>query len=371
MQPKTNIFGQKITPLFLSFRTLLSYQHTLTILKGEPSVVFYDVTTIYFEAEKEDDLRIAGFSKEGKHKHPQIILGLLVSKGGYPLAYDIHSGNTYEGHTLIPILDSFKNRFSLERLTVIADTGLLTKTNLIHLKERGYDFILGARIKSEAKAIKTKILSLSLKNGESEMIQKTDELKLIVSFSESRAKKDRSNRQKGLERLEKSLSKGKLTKSNINNRGYNKYLKMEGDVDVSIDYEKYKLDEQWDGLKGYYTNINQLNSEVIDQYNELWMIEKAFRISKTDLRIRPIYHRLQNRIEAHICISFTAYKVYKELERQLKEKQSQFTVTETIEMMQSINALTIKHETLGKQTRIKPPSKKHQELLDLFKIQTG
>ncbi|MEO1254218.1 MAG: IS1634 family transposase [Bacteroidota bacterium] len=349
----------------------ISYNHTLSILKGEPSVVFYDVTTIYFEAEKEDDLRIAGFSKEGKHKHPQILLGLLVSEGGYPLAYDIHSGNTYEGHTLIPILNSFKDRFSLQRLTVIADAGLLTKTNLAQLKENEYDFILGARIKSETNAIKKKLLSLSLKNGESKVIQKEEGLKLIVSFSESRAKKDQKNREKGLERLEKSLSQGKLTKSNINNRGYNKYLTMKGEVDISIDYEKYKLDAQWDGLKGYYTNIQQPSREIIDRYNELWMIEKAFRISKTDLRIRPIYHRLQNRIQAHICLSFAAYKVYKELERQLKERQSPFTITETIEMMQSINAITIKHEKLGQQTRIKPQSQKQIELLNLFEIQIG
>lgn len=118
-------------------------------------------------------------------------------------------------------------------------------------------------------------------------------------------------------RLEKQVKLGKHTKANINNRGYNKYLKMNGEISIEIDYNKYSNDNKWDGLKGYLTNTKLTNKEVVDNYKNLWQIEKAFRMSKTDLRIRPIYHRLQNRIEAHICISFTAYCIYKELERVL------------------------------------------------------
>src|SRR3989339_633682 len=94
--------------------------------------------------------------------------------------------------------------------------------------------------------------------------------------------------------------------SNINNKGYNKYLRLNGDVTIEIDYDKYNKDKVWDGLKGYITNTKLSETEVMENYNNLWFIERAFRMSKTDLRIRPIYHRLRNRIEAHICISFTA-----------------------------------------------------------------
>ncbi|NLB27043.1 MAG: IS1634 family transposase [Bacteroidales bacterium] len=319
----------------------LSYEHTLKILKNRISVVFYDVTTLYFEIDQEDDLRKTGFSKEGKHQNPQIVLGLLVSKNAYPLAYDIFEGNKFEGHTMLPVIDAFKAKYNLQQLAIIADSGLLSKSNIKELQVKGYEFILGARIKNETDAIKKKILALNLKNGESAVIKKND-LRLIISFSEERAKKDRYNREKGLRRLEKRIKTGRLTKSSINNRGYNKFLKLEGEIIITIDKEKIEQAGKWDGLKGYLTNAKLDKDQIIENYRHLWMIEKAFRISKTDLKIRPIYHRLQRRIEAHICISFTAYKVYKELERQLKIKKAGISPERAIEIAESIFELQIK-----------------------------
>ena len=319
----------------------ISYAHSLKVLGGQINVVFYDVTTLYFEIDQEDELRKTGFSKEGKHQNPQIILGLLVSKNGYPLAYDIYQGNKFEGHTLLPIIDSFKSKYKIEKLTIIADSGLLSQSNIDELQTKNYEFILGARIKNQKYTVQQKILNLQLKNGESQLIQ-TNDLKLIVSYSDDRAKKDRYNREKGLRKLEKQVRTGKLTKSSINNRGYNKYLKLEGELNVKIDLEKFNQDAQWDGLKGYITNSSLTKGEILENYHHLWRIEKAFRIAKTDLKIRPIYHRLQRRIEAHICLTFAAYKVYKELERQLKEKQVPYSATKVIEIAQSIFEIEIK-----------------------------
>lgn len=319
----------------------ISYAHSLKVLGGQINVVFYDVTTLYFEIDQEDELRKTGFSKEGKHQNPQIILGLLVSKNGYPLAYDIYQGNKFEGHTLLPIINSFKSKYKIEKLTIIADSGLLSQSNIDELQTKNYEFILGARIKNQKYTVQQKILNLQLKNGESQLIQ-TNDLNLIVSYSDDRAKKDRYNREKGLRKLEKQVRTGKLTKSSINNRGYNKYLKLEGELNVKIDLEKFNQDAQWDGLKGYITNSSLTKGEILENYHHLWKIEKAFRIAKTDLKIRPIYHRLQRRIEAHICLTFAAYKVYKELERQLKEKQVPYSATKVIEIAQSIFEIEIK-----------------------------
>jgi transposase len=321
----------------------ISYEHTLAILEGNLSVVFYDVTTLYFEIEKEDELRAMGFSKDGKHKHPQIILGLLVSYGGYPLAYHMHKGDTYEGNTMLPIVDAFKSRFDLNNLMVIADAGLINKTNIETLQTQKYEFIIGARIKVESAQIKEKIKNHKFTNGENLIIAKEDGIKLIVNYSQKRANKDQINRQKGLQKLENKLKTGKLTKSSINNRGYNKYLDLEGEVTVKINYEKYDEDQKWDGLKGYVTNTNLPIENVLENYKELWKIEKAFRISKTDLRIRPIYHRKERRIEAHLCISFTAYKIYKELERQLNEKDINISVERAIELMKNIYGITLQN----------------------------
>ncbi len=313
----------------------ISYEHTKRVLGGKVNVVFYDVTTIYFEIDQEDDLRKTGFSKEGKHQNPQIVLGLLVSRNGYPLAYDIFEGNKFEGHTMLPVIDTFKEKYNLEQLVIIADSGLLTSTNVDELERGGYEFILGARIKNEKRDIQSKVLSLNLKNGESAIVKK-DKLRLIVSYSDGRARKDRLNREKGLKKIEKQIRTGRLTKSSINNRGYNKYLKMDGQINIAIDYQKFEADAAWDGLKGYITNTKLSKNQIIENYGHLWQIEKAFRISKADLKIRPIYHRLPRRIETHICISFVAYKIYKELERLLKEKQSSFSPEKAIEIAKTI-----------------------------------
>ena len=325
----------------------ISFKHTLGLLKNNIGVVFYDVTTLYFEIDEEDELRKTGFSKEGKHQSPQIVLGLLVSKNGYPLAYEIFEGNKFEGHTMLPVIETFKSKYNLTQLIIIADSGLLSNTNVNQLRARNYEFILGARIKNESRVVQEKILSLKLSNGESAIIKK-DGLKLIISYSEDRAKKDRYNREKGLRKLEKQIIRGRLTKANINNRGYNKFLKLEGEITVIMDKEKVIEDSRWDGLKGYLTNANLTKDQIIENYQNLWQIEKAFRISKTELKIRPIYHRLQRRIEAHICLSFTAYKVYKELERQLKEKKSLLSVNKAIEIAENIMEITISLPQTGK-----------------------
>jgi transposase len=316
-----------------------SFQHTQKTLGGDIGIVFYDMTTLYFESEDEDDLRKTGFSKDGKHQNPQIYLGLMVGANGYPIGYDIFEGDIYEGHTLIPVLKAFEKRFNLAKPIVIADAGLLSNDNIKLLENQGYSYILGARIKNEKFAIKEKILALNLADNAYVEIKKNRDARLIISYADQRAKKDKHNRERGLQRLENYLKKGKLTKSHINNRGYNKYLKLVGDIQIEIDYQKFESDNKWDGLKGYLTNSNLTAKAIIENYKNLWQIEKAFRISKTDLKIRPIYHRLRERIEAHICIAFSAYTIYKELERILYLKNAQFSAKRAIELTQTIYAL--------------------------------
>ncbi len=343
----------------------ITYNHTKKVL-GKISVVFYDMTTLYFEASEEDDLRKMGFSKDGKHSHPQIFIGLLVGQGGLPIGYDIFHGKTYEGHTLIPFLEKISKKFNLEKPVVIADSGLLSGDNIKALEAESYEYILGARIKSEKQNIKDKILQLTFEQCKIRKIKKNDRQSLIVSYSNKRARKDAYNREKGLKRLEKRVKSGKLTKSNINNRGYNKFLELAGDVSVKIDNDKIEKDKAWDGLKGYITNSKMSRKEIIESYKNLWHIEKAFRISKTDLRIRPIYHRLQHRIEAHICISFVAYCIYKELERVMILENSSFSVRKAADLTHNMYRITY---TLPESKHVKSKLLKMDDLqAELYKI---
>lgn len=347
----------------------ISYEHTLRILNNQISILFYDVTTLYFEIDSEDDLRKTGFSKEGKHQNPQIVLGLLVSIDGYPLAYEIFEGNKFEGHTMLPVLDRFKINYKLENLVIIADSGLMSNENVNQLISKGYSFILGARIKNEPESIKLKILNLKLEHGRSSIIDKDNKTKLVISYSESRAKKDRQNREKGIKKLEKQIKSGKLNKSSINNRGYNKFLKLEGQTKVSINTSAIDNDNKWDGLKGYISNTDMNQEAIIENYGHLWKIEKAFRISKTDLKIRPIYHRLKHRIEAHICISFIAYKIYKELDRQLKLKNAMISPEKALEIAKTIYSIKIispiKKEIIKKTLIL---NQEQRYLMELFKL---
>lgn len=352
----------------------ISFAYTKRILKDEISVVFYDMTTLYFEASDEDDLRKTGFSKDGKHSKPQIVIGLLVGRCGYAIGYDIFEGNTFEGHTLIPFLEKMQEKFDIKRPIVVADSGILSNDNLQALEKDGYEYIIGARLKNESKSIQQQIIAQEYNRGsiycfnkEVKVDDKTRIRRLIVHFSDERARKDAYNRKKGLERLEKRLKSGKLTKSNINNRGYNKYLEIKGDVDISIDYQKYENDNLWDGLKGYITNSTLSPTIVLENYGQLWHIEKAFRMSKTDLRIRPVYHRLKHRIEAHICIAFTAYTIYKELERVLIEEQSNLSLQKASEITHNIYQLTYQLPESGRmKTKLLNMDQQQKELYDII-----
>jgi len=315
-----------------------AYQNTLARLRGQLTVVFYDMTTLYFETEDEDDLKKIGFSKDGKFQCPQIMLGLLVGPGGLPIGYDLFEGNTFEGHTLIPTLEKLRQRYDFSKPIVVADAGLLSKPNLRALTKADYQFILGARIKNETDELKRQILERTsqLTDGGSVVFDRLDGNRLVVTYADNRAKKDAHNRQRGLEKLKAKVKNGALTKQHLTNRGYAKFLALSGEVTVAIDETKVTEDERWDGLKGYLTNTALDAPEVVANYRQLWHIERAFRISKTDLRIRPIYHSVRRRIEAHLCIAFTAYAIWKEVEQLLVDAKVTMTAKRAAELTQTM-----------------------------------
>ncbi len=333
-------FLDKLNDKYKEVVERLAFEYSRSIL-GASLVVFYDMTTLYFETDDEDDLRKIGFSKDGKFQHPQIMLGLFVGEQGYPIGYDIFEGNVFEGHTLLPTLDNIRRKYGLGRPVVVADAALLSRDNLRHLVAEGYSFIIGARIKNEPADIKQKILAQArqIKDQQGFVIQKTDGIRLIVTYSEQRRKKDAHGRDRGLIKLRQKIKSGTLTKEHINSRGYNKFLKLQGSVEVSIDENKVKEDCLWDGLKGYITNTDLSVDKIVENYRQLWQIEKAFRISKTDLKIRPVYHYRRRRIEAHICISFVAYTIYKELERILEKYHAGFSLKRAAELTHTMYAL--------------------------------
>ncbi len=347
----------------------IAFEYTKRTLKNI-SVVFYDMTTLYFEAEDEDDLRKVGLSKDGKFQHPQIMLGLLVGEDGYPIGYDIFEGNTFEGHTLLPVLHDIQRKYGFKKPVVIADAALLSKNNLAALEKEGYRFIIGGRIKNETEQIKQQILEKAkgIKDGDGFVIKKSDGTRLVVTFSAKRQRKDAHNRERGLRKLRKRIGSGRLTKESINNRGYNKFLVLKTRVDVEINEDKIIQDQLWDGLKGYVTNTQLSPKQTANNYGHLWQIEKAFRISKTDLKIRPIHHYRKRPIEAHICIAFAAYTIYKELERLLKKYEVGFSPRRATDLTHTMYELeySLPHSKKNEKVLLKMDAEQ-QALYDILK----
>ena len=326
----------------------ISVEHTCKVLGGKIGLVFYDVTTLYFETDVGDDLRKTGFSKDGKHSQPQIVLGLLVSEGGYPLAYSIHEGNKYEGHTMLPVVEDFVKKFGLKDFVIVADSGLMNSDNIELLEKNNYKYILGARIKNESKNITNWILSQVKQDGAFYEYQKTKHCRLIVGYSDKRAKKDALNREKGIKRLENEFNSGLITKDKINKRGYNKFLEVSNNVEVRINYDKVKEDAKWDGLKGYITNTTLNAQTVYTEYSGLWQVERAFRITKGTPELRHMFYFTPNRIKAHVCICFVAYKVYKELERILKASNMNLSVDKVLDIAKTITTIRLRLPETGK-----------------------
>jgi len=360
------------------------FNHTKKIMKDVITVTFYDVTTLHFESESEDDLRRIGFSKEGKLNRPQILLGLFTTLEGYPLSFEVYEGNKYEGHTLIDILQKFQDRFKLKtKPIVVADRGMLNSANIAYLENNGYKYILAYKIKNISNDLKEKISNLTfIDDGAIHTIDIDKEInyidennnkltlpikqKLILTYSTKRAKKDKRTREKAIKKIEDTLNKKSITKSDLKLSYYAKYLDMDESCKIKykLNPNKVSLDEKLDGIKGFATNDFTLKpNDVIAHYQNQYSVERAFRISKTDLKIRPIYHRLENRIKAHILISFVAYAVYIEFERRLKLKNIKFDFSQKLlrKIIEHLVALKIDDELLPIN-----PSPIQQKILKIF-----
>ena len=320
-----------------------------------------DLSKIYCYLDKLND----------RHSNPQIILGLLVSLDGYPLAYCIHEGNKYEGHTMLPVISEFVSKYRLDDFIVVAGSGLMNSANVSDLEADGCKYIIGSRIRNESEEVKRQILSFGKGEGMMHEIDKGGGRRLLIGYSGRRAGKDAHNREKGIRRLEKAYKDGHLSKENINRRGYNKFLDMEGDTNVSINYDRIREDARWDGLKGYLTNTDMPTEDVVSAYHNLWNVEKAFRIAKSKIEIRPMFHFTRRRIEAHICICFVALKVYKELERLLKLSGIRMSVDKVLNMAKTVTTISV-YMPQNKKHLIKTmPMKRHKPIAKLFEENFG
>jgi transposase len=281
------------------------------LMNNKIDVLFFDCTTLYFESFEEDNLRQKGFSKDRKIAETQVLLALMVSRAGLPVGYRLYPGAKWEGHTLENAIADVQSDMPVDKVILVADSALFGKQNLVMLNEKKQAYLVAAKLKTLPKALQKSILDKSqyqrLNEDESYFETTYEDQRLIVTYCVHRAKKDAFDRQKAIEKAAR-LYDDKFTKKVI--KGYHaKYLDVVGESTLKIDEEKVKQAALWDGLHGIATNVSADKltvQEAIAQYRGLWQVEETFRLSKHDLRIRPIFHWKEERIRAHIALCFMA-----------------------------------------------------------------
>ena len=336
----------------------LTVNFAQTKLAFDFSLVFYDVTTLYFESFSADELRKNGFSKDSKSQQPQIVIGLMVTDQGFPVAYEVFPGNKFEGHTLIPVVKDFKDKHKIPTLTVVADAGMISMENVKALKENGLQYIVGARLGNiTLKALRGISSELGSQNNAT-MRTTTVYGDLICSFSKKRYAKDKREMEKQIKKAKELLEKPKEAKRT-------KFLK-------NIDKTKYEINEALIektqlllGIKGYYTNLTSVdNQTIISHYHNLWHVEQTFRVAKNDLETRPIFHFKEDAIRVHMLICFMALAISKYME--IKTDKSLEQIIRSLKKVTDARLLnTLTNEELVMRTEISDEVKNILEKLHL------
>jgi hypothetical protein len=293
---------------------------TRSLFRERVEALFFDVTTLAFESVAPDGLREFGFSKDGKFKETQVTLALVTTPEGMPLTYRLFAGNMYEGHTLVLMVEEIRKHYEVERVLLVADRAMFSDANLDYMDKAGVRYIVAARLRRLPKELRRRIVT----DDDFRAAAVGDELswlkeyghggrRLVVSYSGSRAKKDAADRERLVDRLLKKVKGGKVRLSEVvPNHGTKKFLKVLGGEAV-VDEGRIAEDARWDGLHGVITNEPELAATaVLQRYRGLWRIEETFRLTKHDLKTRPIYHWTPARIQAHILLCFMTLAVAKQ-----------------------------------------------------------
>ena len=348
--------------------------NTLSLFNQQVDILFFDVTTLYFESVDTDDLRDFGYSKDGKFKEVQVVLALVTNFEGHPLSYELFAGSVAEGQTLIHSIEQLKKVYRVNKAVLVADRAMFSEKNLEFMDKKGFEYVVAAKLKALPKSQKEKILNSNLNLHEQEEGKQacpTLELqhkgrRLVVGWSEKRAKKNAADRQRLINRLMKKVEKGCIAIKNlIPNYGTKKYIQIEKGLKVRVNEDKIKMDARWDGFHGIITNIKGERAQaLLKRYRGLWRIEEAFRANKSSLRMRPIYHWTSRRIKAHVAICFLAYSLSYTLKSRLKTAGIKLSIEELRDNLKRDQYSIIEDQKTGNKYRY--PSKWTQSIENIY-----
>lgn len=301
----------------LDYRTTLAEACWARRAPGRASLVLYDVTTLHFEIDAEDDLRRVGMSKE-RRVDPQIQVGLLVDPGGFPLEAHCFEGNRAEIQTLMPVIEAFRARHEITDLVVVADAGMLSAANLDALEDAGFSFIVGSRITKAPYDLAQHFETEGTSFEDGQVVESSRVMgsgsharsrRVVYQYSVSRQRRDNRAIDAMVERAEKVAAGTRGVKKD-------RFVKLDG-ARKGVNWGLVERARTLAGLKGYVTNIarpTMTGQAVVSAYHDLWQVEKSFRMAKSDLRARPVFHHLRDSIEAHLTIVFAALAVSRHLQ---------------------------------------------------------
>jgi len=308
----------------------LIYHKGRNLFNQKLDVVFYDVTTFYFNSDTEDGFREKGFGKDGGIGDTIVAFGLLIDQNKQPVGYEVYHGKQYEGHTFTDALERLKKKYQIEKIICVADTGMMNKDNILEVQNADYEYIFGERLKNISPAIQEEILNLSwyqtlkvadiTSNEEIEIryyVTGYNGKKLISTYSTKRAAKDKAEREEKIEKAKAFIA----NPESLGKKAKTYYLKKEAKDQYSMDWEKIKRSERFDGFMTIATNNKELSvAQVLEAYKQLYKIEQSFRSFKTFLETRPMYHWTKPRILGHLALCYISFTVLNYLQIQLKKQ---------------------------------------------------
>lgn len=343
----------------LDFQEQLEEKMTAFIRSFSPtiSVLFFDVTTLYYESFDEDDLRKFGFSKDNKANQPQLVVTLTVTADGFPLHLRVFPGNKFEGHLMLPCIKEIIKKHKLNDFVVVADSAMVSHTNMEELEKENLSYIVGARLGNLPSKIWGQIITVPKIDGATKRFEFGNNRVLIVSYSQKRANKDRSDREKQLKRAQFALNNPSVVSKRF------KFLKKVGNHDLKLNTENVAKSQLLEGLKGYLTNaVNLTDEKIVSKYSQLWQVEKSFRISKSDLKARPVFHTAKERIEAHLTIVFASLAIIR-----FAEKTTGKSVQKMLWLLDQVKEVVMENN-VSRERISKYSEVESREILDLLKI---
>jgi transposase len=348
-----------------------TFQRTQKILPEKIDILFFDCTTLYFESVETDEIRQFGYSKDHRFNTTQVVLALATNSDGLPIGYELFEGNKAEVKTLLECLKSWKSLFNIQSVCFVADRAMMSDDNLKMLEQENHHYVVAAKLRALPAKLVSEILSeknyqAQIINGDFGWVGEFDykERRLIVSYKTARAKRDSYQRDQVIQKLTKRIGDAGDTKKLITNQGVKKYTRSENSKTI-IAQDKIERDSAWDGLHGVITNIPEEQAHaILARYARLWKIEESFRINKSTLSMRPIYHFKPERIKTHIALCFMAFSILRHMEYQVLLTQK-ISLNTMIDELTHVQASFYRHIPTGKMYRM--PGKFTQNASKIYK----